>query len=282
MLPDTIKSVLEQTFSDWELIVVDDGSTDNTKEVVSAFTDARIQYIYQENAERSAARNNGIKHAKGQYICFLDSDDYYEANHLETLYRNIKNNNFPIALLFVHDFHYVNGEKIIPDVVTIKRSPLMYFFTQPVIPARVCIHNEILETVQFDEDIVIVEDMILWVRIASQYPVIEIQENTIRYNLHEDNSINIKNNSYYNRFLGLRVFFKRYPGIVKKIPCKIRTRVVSDTLFGVARHYNFVKDYWKMIKYLCLSIVYAPVHEQTKAKIHMMLFPGKHRSSIGK
>ena len=73
-LPKAIESVLAQTYTDWELIVVDDGSTDNTREVVAQYNDERIIYIYQENAERSAARNNGISQAKGDFICFMDSD----------------------------------------------------------------------------------------------------------------------------------------------------------------------------------------------------------------
>ena len=84
-----IESVLLQTYTSWELIIIDDGSTDHTKEVISKFTDTRINYIYQKNQERSCARNNGIKVAKGQYICFLDSDDFYLANHLQSFLTHI-------------------------------------------------------------------------------------------------------------------------------------------------------------------------------------------------
>ncbi len=71
----SIQSVLNQTFSQFELIVVDDGSTDNTDAEVKSIKDIRIRYIYQENRGRSAARNTGVTHAKGLYITFLDSDD---------------------------------------------------------------------------------------------------------------------------------------------------------------------------------------------------------------
>ena len=273
----TIESVRKQSYTDWELIIVDDGSTDNTKNVVNAIQDERIHYIYQKNAERSAARNNGIRNAKGKYICFLDSDDLYEENHLEILYSNIQEKNVPIALFFVHANHYLNQQKITPALESLENNALLYFFTHPVIPARVCIHNEILKKIQFDEDIVIVEDLVLWVKIAFLYPVHEIKKRTVRYIIHFNNSVNAKNNCFLNRYFGLKIFLKRYPEIVKKIPRLIRKKVISDTLFGVARYYNFMENYFKMANYLILSILYFPFHKQTKAKFHMILFPGKHR-----
>ncbi len=86
------KSVLSQTFPDWELIFVDDGSTDNTAEVIAAFEDPRIRYIKTENRERGAARNTGIQMAKGKFIALLDSDDYLLPDHLSTALSIINNN----------------------------------------------------------------------------------------------------------------------------------------------------------------------------------------------
>ncbi len=80
-----IRSVLGQTWSNFELLIVDDGSTDNTRAVVASFDDARIRYLYQKNQERSAARNHGIERARGEVIAFLDADDLYLPHHLATL-----------------------------------------------------------------------------------------------------------------------------------------------------------------------------------------------------
>ncbi|MFN8339053.1 MAG: glycosyltransferase family 2 protein [Saprospiraceae bacterium] len=87
-----INSILAQTFTDWELIIVDDGSTDDTQEIVESYKDPRIRYVWQENQERSAARNHGISLAKGAWICFQDSDDEYLPEHLQVLYEGIQNN----------------------------------------------------------------------------------------------------------------------------------------------------------------------------------------------
>lgn len=83
MVSDAIQSVLDQTYSDWELIVVDDGSQDNTRDVVASYRDPRIHYVYQENRKLPGARNTGIRTSKGEYLAFLDSDDLFTPEKLE-------------------------------------------------------------------------------------------------------------------------------------------------------------------------------------------------------
>src|SRR5437773_9167742 len=84
-IAEVVASVQSQTYPNWEMIVVDDGSTDNTEEVVKriAADEPRISYLRQDNARQAAARNNGIRHAKGNYLQFLDADDLIEPQKLE-------------------------------------------------------------------------------------------------------------------------------------------------------------------------------------------------------
>ena len=82
----SILSLQLQTFYDWELIVVDDGSTDSTKRVIEEFQDNRIKYYYQDNGGPSKARNTGLKHSIGKYIAYLDSDNTYYSDFLKTFY----------------------------------------------------------------------------------------------------------------------------------------------------------------------------------------------------
>ena len=84
-ITETIESVLGQTYQEWEMFIIDDGSKDNSAEIIKVYKekDNRITYIYQENAGSAAARNNGIKHANGQYIALLDADDLWEPEFLE-------------------------------------------------------------------------------------------------------------------------------------------------------------------------------------------------------
>jgi hypothetical protein len=82
LVPQAIQSVLDQTYTDFEVLVVDDGSQDNTREVIQSFDDARVQYIYQENRGLSGARNTGIQQAQGEFLAFLDADDTFFPNKL--------------------------------------------------------------------------------------------------------------------------------------------------------------------------------------------------------
>jgi glycosyltransferase involved in cell wall biosynthesis len=89
-LGEAIQSVLSQTYQDFEVLVIDDGSTDNTAEIARSFSDPRIQYIYQDNRGLSGARNTGIRHARGEYLTYLDSDDQFLPEKLELLTPNLK------------------------------------------------------------------------------------------------------------------------------------------------------------------------------------------------
>ncbi|MBP3817233.1 MAG: glycosyltransferase family 2 protein [Butyrivibrio sp.] len=82
-ISQTIESVLAQTYTEWEMIIIDDGSKDNSAEIIKSYNVPKIQYVYQNNAGSAAARNNGIRRAQGQYIALLDSDDIWLPNFLE-------------------------------------------------------------------------------------------------------------------------------------------------------------------------------------------------------
>lgn len=92
-------SVLSQTFDDFEVIVIDDGSQDKSHEIYKAFAkqDARVKYIYQKNKGVSSARNRGLETAKGDYICFVDSDDFISSTYLETLHKVITENLYDVV-----------------------------------------------------------------------------------------------------------------------------------------------------------------------------------------
>lgn len=188
-LTRSITSVLSQKFPIWKLVVVDDGSTDNTKEVVASFNDPRISYIYQENAERSVARNKGIAHSTGDWICFLDSDDEYQPDYLQELAKFIENQKPSPSLIatgLITQQGQITKKKAF---LALQKNVLEEIGSKFLIPTQVCVHRSVLEKDQFDVRFRLWEDTHLWLRIAAQYPVYQIEEYTAIQNLHEHGTV---------------------------------------------------------------------------------------------
>jgi len=231
LIGSAIDSILNQKFKEFEIIIVDDGSTDSTKEVISKYTDARVKYIYQKNAERSAARNNGIKNAIGEYICFLDSDDQFKTNHLSTFYDEIKKNNHQECMMYSKVLSNSQIEKNYN-----KYEKILKFMIHP---QEACIHRKIFDEEIFDVELRVVEDFDLWIRIVHKFPLIHINKETIIINDHEDRSVNyLKYNSYT---LNLNQFKRIYANseFKSKISNNIIKETISDCHFGIAKYYLY-------------------------------------------
>ena len=100
-----LNSVIEQTYKNIEVILIDDGSTDNSGKICDEYAknDIRIKIIHQQNGGVSTARNNGLEHATGKYITFVDSDDYIEKEMIETMAKKIMKKNADIVICGVTD-----------------------------------------------------------------------------------------------------------------------------------------------------------------------------------
>ena len=120
----TIESVLSQTYHNWEMIVVDDGSKDDSPEIVKRYIDRdnRIRLYTQPNKGSSAARNKGLDNAKGDYICFLDSDDLWDREFLQTQINYIKRVNAQIVFGSYRRINEKNEEILKPFIVPLKVS----------------------------------------------------------------------------------------------------------------------------------------------------------------
>jgi hypothetical protein len=188
-LSRSIGSVIKQSFQDWELIVIDDGSTDHTQEVVNSFNDPRIKYIYQENAERSAARNKGIAHAEAERLCFLDSDDVLLPEHLHVLAAFIENQHLSTGLIATGLITQQGQTSKKKAFLALEKNVLEEIGSKFLIPTQCCVHRSVLEKDQFDVRFRLWEDTHLWLRIAAQYPVYQIEEYTTIQNIHEQGTV---------------------------------------------------------------------------------------------
>lgn len=177
---EAIESVLNQTFRDFEVIVVDDGSTDNTPEVLAAFGN-RIRVIGQENSGVSAARNAGIKAARGNWVAFLDSDDIWEPDKLSVQMRDVAAH--PQVIAHVVDAIFIDipgGDVSLFELRGLREE----FQNRPLRPRPLCdvlrtqfftqcwlVRKDVLEKFGgFDVDLSIYEDLNLMARVAMEGP----------------------------------------------------------------------------------------------------------------
>jgi glycosyltransferase involved in cell wall biosynthesis len=274
MLPKTIESVINQTFSDWELIIVDDGSTDHTKSLVEKYcaTDSRIKYIYQENVERSVARNNGIDNAEGEYICFLDSDDQYDVNFLEAIYQKLIIKPFDLVITSQE----IISNKMKSNLITPKKSvfDINYFFKSSIVPGRVCVKSSFLGGIRFKPHIRISEDTYFLCELAIKKPEIVLVEGAkLIYHEHPDNSVNFKkNNAYLERINTLKEISKSY--LSKGLKKEVVKKVINDSYFGVFKYYYFNNDFFNARLSILKSLLYLPTY-RFKEKIYLLLFAHK-------
>ncbi len=170
---EAIDSVLRQDFSDYELIVVDDGSDDHTPEILAAYGE-RITVLRQSNRGVSAARNRGIAEAAGRLIAFLDSDDFWLPQKLSTQVKFFRDH--PEAVINQTEEHWIrNGVRVNPGKRHLKFSGMIFERSLAlclVSPSAVMVKKTLFNTVgTFDELLPACEDYDLWLRISCRYPV---------------------------------------------------------------------------------------------------------------
>ncbi len=185
-----VESVLCQTYNDFELIIIDDGSTDNTKDVINSMDDKRLKYYYQFNRGPSVARNTGISQSKGDFIAFLDSDDKWVPDKLEIQLSEMDNKS-DYMLSHTEEIWYKGARLIKPK--KIHRKCNNDIFKQSLKLCSISMSTVILKkdlidkTGLFDEDLEVCEDYDYWLRTTAQYPVLLIDKPlTIKQGGHYD------------------------------------------------------------------------------------------------
>lgn len=195
MVGAAIQSVLDQTCTDWELIVVDDGSQDNTAEVVAGYPDSRIRYIYQDNRKLPGARNTGIRASQGEYIALLDSDDIFLPSKLRLQVSTMEGNS-EVGLV-ASGWHEIDAQQRIVRTVCPWRFQQAldldhWLFGCPFAPSTVMARRSwLMEVGLFDEDQHYVEDWDLWLRLSYAGCTMAWEPAVVCLRtVHEDNMVN--------------------------------------------------------------------------------------------
>jgi len=221
----SVDSVLNQTYKNIELIVVDDGSTDNSLQVLEAIRekDNRVKVISQENKGPYPARNRGLKEARGEFIAFLDSDDTWDSAFLEKLHKALLDN--PDAALAYCGWQNIGlpggrDEPFIPPDYE-KQDKIEIFLKGNRWPIHAALVRKktIDELGGFDETFFSVEDYYLWMRIAILNKIVLVPEVLAYYYHHHDTGQISKNRAKaeINKWLVKKEFLKYYPGIANQL-----------------------------------------------------------------
>ena len=245
LLPETIESVLTQTFRDFELIVVDDGSTDNTQEVLKSYGD-RLRFLRQENRGPSAARNFGVSHARASWISIQDSDDICAPDHLETLYRCVEKKP-DVGMVFANGAYIDDpgGKTIIPQEkskrLAEKGVELPDLFSTSIVRLQAALLSKeaLLAVGGLDENLRIAMDLDLAFRFFMRFPMAYVDKVVFFYRRHEGN---IGRNHELRLLENLRVMEK----LVQEFPSAIqilgRQKINRRRAY---RYYRLSKSRWR-------------------------------------
>lgn len=250
-----VDSALSQTFKDLELIVIDDGSTDGSRELLDQYrSDKRFRYYYQENQGQSVARNKGIKEAKGEFIAFLDSDNIW---YLDKLKKQLKE----IQIFQNYDIYYsdslpidVNGNEI-PHECMSKYSGII---TNHLLRDNCVSMNTVLirkkcfaELGDFDTEDRFAEDYELWLRMSTKYKFHYSSGYSAKYRIMENQISTDKNQRFISNESVLLDFLKRFPDAVSVADKKrgMSFFYARRARYEISQHY-FSHAYSSIIKSL--------------------------------
>ncbi len=254
MLDDAIKSVLNQTFDDYELIVIDDGSTDETTELISVYPKAK--WIHQENSGVSIARNTGVSHAIGEYVCYLDSDDLWDQDYLSSIDRCIKTAKDPEFVFcdfvkhelavsetpsdfgnsFFFPFVYELGQPLNSDCVEFSTDKALELILRgyAFYPTVCTIKREVHQNYRWDPNVFKSEDFNLFLKLFTRYSVCYLDKKLAVVRIHNNNKgadFLTKDRVHLATIRAVRALYQ------DNIPKTLFDEILSEKTFALARAY---------------------------------------------
>ncbi|KAB2925631.1 MAG: glycosyltransferase [Bacteroidetes bacterium] len=217
-IPDTLDSLRRQTVEDWEAVVVNDGSTDNTRRVIEryALADDRIRTFHKSNGGVASALNEALRQARGEWILWLSSDDLFEADKLKVHERHFAAH--PEARFFYTNYSLLyqqTQQKVpgYPGIAADEDRVLSFFYTNYINGISICIHRSVFSSVGFFNEILRDgQDYDMWLRIARQFPLQYIDARTCTYRVHpEQGASKFPEAGIYDSALSCAQFLNTHP-----------------------------------------------------------------------
>jgi len=239
-----LDSVLNQSYRNFECLVVDDGSIDDTRKVISEYQDERVTYLYSENKGVSSARNIGFQHSRGEWISLLDSDDEWLIHKLEEQVKFIEKNNH-YKIVHGEEVWIRSGKRVNPKKIHKKSGGRIFERCLKlclISPSTVIISRNLWsEYGGFNEDFVVCEDYDLWLKITAKYEVGYIERPLIvKYGGHDDQLSQKYRAMDYWRVKSLTNVLKE--GLTPQYQLAVACEIVrkGDILInGYKKHQNF-------------------------------------------
>jgi glycosyltransferase involved in cell wall biosynthesis len=239
-LSRALESIKNQVYLNFEVIVVNDGSaSEEYDNVISSFANLNLKYFVKHNEGLAAARNYGIQKAVGEFLCFLDDDDFYEINHLKVLFKGINDNEKKLALYTTLCFTIDQHSEILRQSFE-KTKGVLYWpesidsiFKHLVVANAVCLPSRILESYHFNALVPIAEDYEMWTKILTEYPLVILNEFTCYY---DQSQLTMSSFSLVNSIKYVQTFdviFKNIEQSGKTLNPSFKTKIYEKYLYWI-------------------------------------------------
>jgi glycosyltransferase involved in cell wall biosynthesis len=251
-IQNTIQSVLSQSYRNFEIIVIDDGSTDNTKEVIDSKNSKKLKYFRIENSERGAARNFGSRYAAGDYINFLDSDDLLYSSHLALANKYLLELNHTEVFYLNYDFRDDEG-KLLRETSTITGDLNKQLIYGNILSCNgVFLRKDIALKFPYVEDRKLSgsEDWELWLRLASRYQLYYANQITSTMVNHESRSVLTSNEEKLLKRKELALSYAFSDEKVKESFGRNKNKMEAFCYSYISLHLALAKEKRESIRYL--------------------------------
>jgi glycosyltransferase involved in cell wall biosynthesis len=270
----TLQSVLDQTYQNFEIIIVDDGSTDNTGEIVQPLLSSKIKYFKIPNSERAAARNFGIKQTRGDYITFLDSDDIYYKDYLSNAKNALTGYNFPVFFHLAYESKSdLTGKSLKKYAV---KSDDVYSLIKGNHLSCIGVFLKKAATVNYafneDRHLSGSEDWELWLRLAAKFGLKTDSRISAALIAHDSRSVfDYDEEELLNR-KNLALHYSFEDPEVKKVFGKYRSKMDAFCDTYISLHLALSLENKQSVKYLIQAIRYYPMVFFTKRTVVILKY----------